>query len=62
MDNSKAVAQVVAILRTLQHAPTTHDDGYIDRWAADTEVREVVRMALREIGVYDAGGCPLCLS
>lgn len=51
--------QLVESLRPLV-GPTVDEDGVSsDQHAA---IRVVVRSALKELSVYDAGGCPLCLS
>lgn len=52
--------KLVELLRPLQlPLEGDCDAAYGDR---DAQIRSVIRAALRELGVYDAGGCPLCLS
>lgn len=51
---------LVAILKPFQIlAPTEDEPSEYDK---DAKVREIVRTAMRKLDVYDAYGCPLCLS
>jgi hypothetical protein len=52
-----AQRKIVEILRRFQ-LPDDEDASSM----RDQHVRSIVKGALRELGVYDAGGCPLCLS
>lgn len=59
MNQQDATKILVAILEPFQQAQPAEDEPASDR---DAVVRAIVRDALRELGVYDAHGCPLCLS
>lgn len=59
-----AVEKIAAILREFQRPasavnPWDPADISSDR---DESVRQIVRRSLERLGVYDAHGCPLCLS
>lgn len=62
-----SVEPVIALLKSLQAAEDRawtgdpEDRTSVDR-DTDDLAREVCRRILREVGVYDAHGCPLCLS
>lgn len=59
--------QIVQVLRGLPDSAYTDENGDLVRKFDDSETREDVarrcaRYILRQLDVYDAGGCPLCLS
>lgn len=61
MTHDEAVKAIVEILRPFRGEPVLYDD-YAAVGDSDEAIRQVVRAALKELGVYDAYGCPLCLS
>lgn len=58
-DEETAVNALVDILRLFQQ-PHTGDDSY--EAERDYKVRNLIRKVMRRLEVYDAHGCPLCLS
>jgi hypothetical protein len=60
MSKEEAVLAIAGILRPFRK--TNLDPDYFCTSDVDSDLRDIVRAALRRCDVYDAGGCPACLS
>jgi hypothetical protein len=54
----EAVKAIVEILRPFQLQVSSPD---IEEWDKDATLREILREAAKELDMYGAGGCRLCM-